>query len=195
MVCAFIIQTLDSNDSEILYYRVYSSSSSEKEVMSGESGTTTVELNNSLFQTNIEKKDFLNFVVNKINMMYALKINMSLVPISQTTIIKGVFTERNWKKNQCEPFVVVWEAVHGLGFSMLCKKSENYIQAQNMMEIVISQLDKYLDFLSNPAVALKSIETVSLIINQFLPSGQILFLNSSFIQQFEKQLEKDLYSK
>lgn len=201
MVYAFIIQTLDSKESEILYYRMYSSLSKEMALILSDDlpANATVDSNTCapLFQSSIEKKDFLNFIVNKIKMLYILKLKQSLISVSQNkdTIIKGVFKERNWKSNLCDHFVVTWQIVHGLGFSLVCKKDENYVHAQNMLDIVVSQLDKYLHFFSNPAVALKSIEAVTLVINQFLPSGQLLFVNSGVVESFEKQLEKDLYSK
>jgi hypothetical protein len=103
--------------------------------------------------------------------------------------------ERRWKKENSVEMPIIWQGVPGLGFVLVCNKSENYVQAHNVLDMIIQQLEKHLQFLTNPALALTIVETVALIVNQFLPGGQLLFMNSRFVRQFEKQLESHLFSK
>jgi AP-5 complex subunit sigma-1 len=153
-----------------------------------------------LFETSAEKKELLQHIACKVQMQYSLKVKHSLVPVLvnseyKEAFVKGIYMERRWKKENGVEMPVIWQGVPGLGFVLLCSKSENYVQAHNVLDVIIQQLEKHLQFLTNPVMALTIVETVALIVNQFLPSGQLLFMNSRLVRQFEKQLELDLFSK
>lgn len=153
-----------------------------------------------LFETSAEKKELLQHVACKVQMQYSFKVKHSLVPILvhsdyKGALVKGMFMERRWKKENGMEIPIVWQGVPGLGFVLLCNKSENYVQAHNILDVIIQQLEKHLHFLTNPALALTIVETVALIVNQYLPGGQLLFMNSRFFRQCEKQLEVHLFSK
>ncbi|KDR13731.1 hypothetical protein L798_12129 [Zootermopsis nevadensis] len=133
-------------------------------------------------------------------MQYSMKVKHSLVPILvnsdyKEAFMKGIYMERRWKKENGVEIPVIWQGVPGLGFVLLCSKSENYVQAHNVLDVIIHQLEKHLQFITNPVMALTIIETVALIVNQFLPGGKLLFMNSRLVRQFEKQIEVHLFSK
>lgn len=224
MVFAFMIQNLNPKGCDVLYYRVfscYSSGSAEelktrsdgkyKDSVSSFQPNTDAKSSDQhsiqsyfrpprLFETSSEKKDLLQHIACKVQMQYSFKVKHSLVPILvhndyKGALVKSIFMERRWKKENGMEIPVVWQGVPGLGFVLVCSKSENCIQAHNVLGVIIEQLEKHLQFLTNPAMALTIVETVALIVNQFLPGGQLLFMNSRFFRQYEKQLEAHLFSK
>ncbi|KAJ9583162.1 hypothetical protein L9F63_022494 [Diploptera punctata] len=206
MVYAFMIQTLDSKECGVIYYRAftcYSNIESDNTYYlnnsNGESGICGHFRPHKLFETSTEMKELLQHVANKVQMQYSMKMKHSLAPVeltdSKEAFAKGIFMERKWKKESGLEIPIVWQCAPGLGFVLLCNRRENIVQAHNVLSIIIQQLEKHLQFVSNPAMALALVETVALIVNQFLPSGQLLFMNSRLVRQFEKQLEHDLFSK
>lgn len=224
MVIAFMIQTLNAKGCDILYYRVftcynsgggegfkmrndykckdnaYSFGSNTDEKASDKCSIQSYFRPPRLFETSAEKKELLQHIACKVQMQYSLKVKHSLVPMLapndyKQSLVKGIFMERRWKKENSVEMPIIWQGVPGLGFVLVCNKSENYVQAHNVLDVIIQQLEKHLQFLTNPALALTIIETVALIVNQFLPGGQLLFMNSRFVRQFEKQLESHLFSK
>jgi hypothetical protein len=218
MVIAFMIQTLNPKGCDILYYRaftcynsggaegfkmkntykrednVYSFGSNTEGKASDQCSTQSYFRPPRLFETSAEKKELFQHIACKVQMEYSMKVKHSLVPMlaPKQSLLKGIFMER--KENSVE-MPIIWQGVPGLGFVLVCNKSENYLQAHNVLNVIIQQLEKHLQILTNPALALTIIETVALIVNQFLPGGQLLFMNSRFVRQFEKQLESHLFSK
>uniref|UniRef100_A0A1B6L068 Uncharacterized protein n=1 Tax=Graphocephala atropunctata TaxID=36148 RepID=A0A1B6L068_9HEMI len=189
MVYAFIIQTLDPEEPELAYYRFYSAWKNNHyntpEVSDG---------NGCLFESSIEKKELLYFIIKKVHMLYSLKLKQSLIPIQNQdmkTLIKGSHKERHWKTGE---FNVVWEGVPGIGFSIIFEKDGNILHTQNVLGLIVSELEKYLQLVSYPSATAKTLDNVALIVEKFLPGGQLLFLNSSLVKSLEKQLEADLKS-
>lgn len=224
MVIAFMIQTLNPKGCEILYYRVFtcynsgrvgrfqnrndnegkaSGCSFQSKTDAKSSDQCGVQSNfrpSKLFETSSEKKELLQHIAYKVQMQYSMKVKHSLVPILvnsdyKEAFMKGIYMERRWKKENGVEIPVIWQGVPGLGFVLLCSKSENYVQAHNVLDVIIHQLEKHLQFITNPVMALTIIETVALIVNQFLPGGKLLFMNSRLVRQFEKQIEVHLFSK
>lgn len=224
MVIAFMIHTLNPKGCDILYYRaftcyssgsvgglqntndgkdkdsVYSLRSNTDARCSDQCGVQSHFRPSKLFETSAEKKDMLQHIACKVQMQYSLKVKHSLVPIlvnsdHKEAFVKGIYMERRWKKENGVEMPIIWQGVPGLGFVLVCSKSENYVQAHNILDVIIEQLEKHLQFLTNPVMALTVVETVVLIVNQFVPGGQLLFMNSRLVRQFEKQLELHLFSK
>ena len=201
-----MIQTLDSKESCVIYYRTftcYSNSESENVPYVRSNSSTEPNIRShfrpqKVFETSTEMKELLQHVANKVQMQFTMKMKHSLLPdhnVNKETSAKGIFMERKWKPDSGLEIPVVWHSTPGLGFVLLCNRQDNNVQAHNVLSIIIQQLEKHLQFVSNPALALTVVETVGLIVNQFLPSGQLLFMNSRLVRQFEKQLERDLFTK
>lgn len=223
MVIAFMIQTLNPKGCDILYYRAFtcynsggaegfktrsenkysdnvSFRSNTDDKVSDQCSVQSYFRPSRLFETSTEKKELLQHIACKVQMQYSLKVKHSLNPTLvpndyKQSLVKGIFMERRWKKENSVEMPIIWTGVPGLGFVLVCNKSENYVQAHNVLEVIVQQLEKHLQFLTNPALALTIVETVALIVNQFLPGGQLLFMNSRLVRQFEKQLESHLFSK
>lgn len=197
MVLAFIIQTLDSEEPEIAFYRFYSSWPT---TITAKNPTSSSDLhshsghNSYLFESSHEKKSLLTRLTKKVHMHYSLKLKQSLLPLQHQdskTLLNGYFVERDWK---LENFCVVWQGVPGIGFSLICEKECNILHTQSGLDFIVSQLEKYLQLLSYPTSISKTIDSVALIVEQCLPGGQLLYLNSSLVKCIEKQLEINLQS-
>lgn len=219
MVYAFILHTVGSKDIQTLYYKIFTCYGSVRcnVLCERKSGDKDLELETNpdlrvrnmykktneltqhvLFESLSEKKELVNYVSNKVHMHYSLKMKQALIPIASVendSKISGVFRERNWKNELNEEFIVVWECVKGFGFTLLCKKNENIHQAHSVLDTVIAQAEKQIRLLSDPLIAVKTIETLALIINNFIPGGLLLFMNSKMLNSFEKKLKVDLYAK
>ncbi|PSN39695.1 hypothetical protein C0J52_25976 [Blattella germanica] len=209
MVYAFIIQTLDAKECSIMYYRTftcYNANSifdgtpcSKSEVRNTVRDVSNVR-SQKAFETSIEMKEFLQHIANKVHMQYTMKMKHSFVPIldqgdCKDTFLKGIYMERKGKEDNVTQIPIVWQCTPGLGFVLVCNKSDNCVQAQNVLDVIVQQLEKHLQFVSNPPFALALVEAIALVINQYLPGGQLLFMNNKLMRQFEKQLETDLFSK
>ncbi|KAK7866981.1 hypothetical protein R5R35_006816 [Gryllus longicercus] len=214
MVYAFLIQTLSPKDCDILFYRFYSCYYVQGNISATKSnGDFEKEINTALrtncdpdslkstnratklFETSVERSDFLQLITNKVCMQYSMKLKHSLLPLNnQDSSVRGMFIERKWKQESSVSASIVWQSVGNMAFVLVCKRCENLLQAQNVLDIITTQLETHLQFISNPVVPLTNIETVSLIVNQYLPSGEIMFMNSKLVRAFEKQLEVDLYT-
>uniref|UniRef100_A0A1B6HXB6 Uncharacterized protein n=1 Tax=Homalodisca liturata TaxID=320908 RepID=A0A1B6HXB6_9HEMI len=190
MVYAFIMQTLDSEEPELAYYRFYSAwLSNDTSFMTGNE-----KEKGCLYDSSIEKKNLLYFIIKKVHMLYSLKLKQSLIPIQNKdmkTIIRGSHKESNWKSQE---FNVVWEGVPGIGFSLIFEKDGNMLHAQNVLDLIVSELEKHIQLVSYPSIAVKTLDTIALIVDKFLPGGQLLFLNSTLVKNLERQLEADLKS-
>lgn len=195
MVFAFVIQTLDSEEPEIAFYRFYSSwpiniaNSPGSSYFDSRSGHSSC-----LFESSHEKKVLLTHLTKKVHMHYSLKLKQTLLPLQREeskTLLTGYFLERDWK---FEDFCVVWQGVPGLGFSLICEKECNILHTQSGLDFIVSELEKYLQLISYPASISKTIDSVALIVEQCLPGGQLLYLNSSLVKCIEKQLEISLQS-
>lgn len=217
MVYAFILHTVANKDVQVLFYKIYTCYGSYKYNVLCDDISDKEELKqeeecvvktkpigndessqNFLFESISEKKELIHYISNKVHMHYSLKMKQALIPmiaVEKDTKISGVFRERHWKNNLDDQFVVVWHGVRGLGFTLLCNKHENIFQAQNVLDTVIMQLEKQITLLLDPLVAVKLIETVSLIVNSYIPGGQLVFANSKLLKSFEKKVEVDLYAK
>ncbi|XP_013389295.2 AP-5 complex subunit sigma-1-like [Lingula anatina] len=92
-----------------------------------------------------------------------------------------------------EPFqnekIVVWMAAVNCGFTMICEKNENRSLAENVLKLLIRYLQEHLRILNQPTEAMTKVDKIAVVLDIFLPSGQLLFMNRRLVRQFEKDLE------
>lgn len=91
---------------------------------------------------------------------------------------------------------VVWLARDECAYVLLCELDENWIQAETILSIITKLVIEHITSheQKNAELMLKS-EKIAVILNQFLPSGQIQFLNHKLQAQLERQVEKILSAK
>lgn len=190
MALAFVISTLDSEEPEIAFYRFYSTRTlTEDTAISSNSHRGT---SSCLFDSSHEKHILLSSLTKKVHMKYSLKLKQALLPLPYQdgkTLLKGYFMEMSWKS---ETFCVIWQGVPGIGFSLVCEKECNILHAQSVLDVIVSELEKYLLLLSYPTSVAKTIDSVALVVDLCIPGGQLLYLNSSLMKCIEKQLEINL---
>lgn len=83
---------------------------------------------------------------------------------------------------------VLWMGVLSIGFALICDADENLVLAENTLRMLVRFLVDALKLLSQSSdVVLKS-DKAEILLNTFLPHGQLLFLNHQFVQALEKEL-------
>lgn len=91
---------------------------------------------------------------------------------------------------------VLWLARDECAYVLVCELDENYMQAEGILSIIAKLVVEHVTSheQKNAELMLKS-EKIGAILNQFLPCGQIQFLNHKLQAQLERQLEKILIAK
>ncbi|XP_031555267.1 AP-5 complex subunit sigma-1-like [Actinia tenebrosa] len=85
--------------------------------------------------------------------------------------------------------VVVWKGIANCGFTLICEKTENRVLAENVLTLLIRYLQDYCRVIFQPTEAILKVDKLSVILFQFLPNGQLLFMNHRFVRQLEKEFE------
>ncbi|KFM76383.1 hypothetical protein X975_20834, partial [Stegodyphus mimosarum] len=85
----------------------------------------------------------------------------------------------------------VWHSYSGCLYILVCDSSDNRILAARTLVILIRTFRDLLPRISNGISEFVSkANIVSLIVNTFIPSGQLLFFHNQAIQQVTKDLQK-----
>ncbi|XP_069488356.1 AP-5 complex subunit sigma-1 [Ambystoma mexicanum] len=89
------------------------------------------------------------------------------------------FTERK---------IVVWMGVLSLGFALICDAEENLMLAESTLRMLVKFLLDALKLLNQSSDIVLKADKAEILLNMFLPHGQLLFLNHQFVQALEKEL-------
>ncbi|XP_064420893.1 AP-5 complex subunit sigma-1 [Latimeria chalumnae] len=87
-----------------------------------------------------------------------------------------------------ETKIVVWLGIWFLSFTLICDPHENLMLAENTLRTVTKYLLEYLKPLSQGSEILLKADKIEVILNRFLPHGQLLFINHRFVHSLEKEL-------
>ncbi|XP_065185651.1 AP-5 complex subunit sigma-1-like [Sycon ciliatum] len=92
--------------------------------------------------------------------------------------------------------VVLWQATAGAGYALVCEEEENRVVAAQVLCLLVQYLQEHVKSAEQPAAEfmLKS-DRVMTVLHQFLPNGQLLFLNHRAVRQLEKEMEVLLQGK
>ncbi|XP_074052152.1 AP-5 complex subunit sigma-1 isoform X2 [Macrotis lagotis] len=112
-------------------------------------------------------------------------------PIPLHDAPSGVFRLRPGDPFQ-EAKVVVWLGFLSLGCALVCEPHENLLLAESTLCLLSRLLLDHLKLLSSSSDILLRADRVEIILNHFLPQGQLLFLNDQFVQGLEKELSASL---
>ncbi|XP_043931972.1 AP-5 complex subunit sigma-1-like [Protopterus annectens] len=83
-----------------------------------------------------------------------------------------------------ESKTVLWFGIQSVGFALVCDPYENLMLAENSLKMVVKYLLEYLRLLSQGSDMLKA-DKIEIILNKFLPCGQLLFINHRFVYNRE----------
>ncbi|GFR18879.1 uncharacterized protein TNCT_373711 [Trichonephila clavata] len=142
------------------------------------------------------REEILNYFVQKVkkefdfNVAVSSNINMDFSENSTSdTESKGIF---NVKIHDVQK-PVVWHSYCGCLYILVCDKTENRILAASTLFSLIRTLKDLLPKIINSSFELvQKADVVSLIVNTFLPNGQLLFLNNQATQLLIKDIQKAL---
>lgn len=190
MVYAFIINFLSSANSKVLYYCVFG-----QEYIESDHG------GDELPPEDVRKlrRDNINAVSSRVHSEYLFRRATSSRTIEEDIqkIINddalpemelGFFRMGEGEILRSEK-IVVWMATGNIGFSLICEKTENRLLTETILKLLIRYLHEYLRILNQPTEASLKADKVGLVINKFLPEGNLLFMNNRVIRQLEKELE------
>ena len=95
-----------------------------------------------------------------------------------------------------ESKVVLWEATAGAGYALVCEEEENRVVGAQILRLLVQYLQEHVKSVEQPtAEYMLKADRVMGVLHQFLPNGQLLFLNSRAVRQLEKELETLMQSK
>ncbi|XP_062430467.1 LOW QUALITY PROTEIN: AP-5 complex subunit sigma-1 [Rhea pennata] len=86
------------------------------------------------------------------------------------------------------PTTVVWLAVLALGFALVCDPHENLLLAETTLRRLAQRLLSSLRLLSPGTDVLLRADKAEVLLDHFLPHGQLLFLNEQFVQALDREL-------
>ncbi|XP_067898357.1 AP-5 complex subunit sigma-1 [Heterodontus francisci] len=92
-----------------------------------------------------------------------------------------------------EETTVVWMAVLSLGFALICDPYENLMLAENTLRLMVKYLTEHLKLLIQGNDVVLKTDRIEVILNTFLPHGQLMFINCCFIQSLEKELNASVF--
>jgi len=85
--------------------------------------------------------------------------------------------------------IAVWQGSGDTGFILLCDPTENRMQAETSLKLIINNLQNYLRLMNQPMEVLNKPERIALLLNKFLPDGNLILMNHRVVRQLEKELE------
>lgn len=83
----------------------------------------------------------------------------------------------------------VWLGAGNSGFTMVCDKGENLMLAESVLKLVIRFLQEHTRILGQQTENLLKCDRITMVVEQFLPNGILLFMNHRVVRQTEKELE------
>lgn len=88
-----------------------------------------------------------------------------------------------------KPKTAVWLGALNCAFVLLCDAHENRALAEHVLKVLVKHLHEHCRVFHQPADVTNRVDRVALVLNQFLPGGQLLVMNHRLLRQFEKELD------
>jgi len=85
--------------------------------------------------------------------------------------------------------VVVWLAALNCGFTMICDLDDNRYTAESVLRLIVKFLQKYCDVLTKTLDLLSKVDKITVIVDSYLPCGQLVIMNHRLVRQIEKLLD------
>ncbi|XP_074643341.1 AP-5 complex subunit sigma-1-like [Tubulanus polymorphus] len=185
MVYAIIIHQVRPENSAILYHRHFAQE----------------PMDNSSSRDNIIdiQKDQLKHVANAVQSEYVFRKaasgrsaesdfiklnNEEVLPEFELGFIRLASNRPFLSEKVC-----FWLAAANCCFSLVLEKYENRAAAENVLKMIIKHLQESMKLLNNPMDALLKLDRIEIIVDKYLPGGQLLCMNNRVVRQFEKELD------
>ena len=200
MVYAFVIHTLQQGACQVLYSRVYDGEGAPDE-LSPEEGAVPTSDGNRVPVTDFRKKrkDYVTSVAERVHSEYLFKSTLSgrsyendfqnLNNEGKLPDLEIGFLRLPGGQAGIADKVAVWMGAMNCGFILVCGKIENRLLAESTLKLLVKFLQEHCRvFVQLNDILLKP-DRISLVLDQFLPAGCLLFMNHRVVRQFEKELE------
>lgn len=83
----------------------------------------------------------------------------------------------------------VWLGAGYTCFTLICDCSENRMLAESVLKTLIRFIQQHVGLLTSPVEAFSKPERISVILDKFLPQGNLIFMNHRVVRQLEKEVE------
>lgn len=200
MVLLFLVASLQGTVPYSLFYRFY-------EEMSQDSDDSSLE--------NSEEGSYSGFPGSSINLSHRQQIHRVIELLhshyyfhAATNNLKNSERENQYldrddgtldfevchfRLNKKDPFPsdmrVVWLSVNGFGVALVCYHYENRLLAEMILKLLTRHLNDFCRFTLQPSELFSKPEKVQIVLNKFLPYGQLLFMNHRLVRMLERETE------
>ena len=215
MVRAFFIQTLKQGQWRILYSRFYGPdampTAQDKGIFSEEHdgiyfSPNEADDDNDDTQTTQVPKDVrtgrlktCRTVCTKIQEAYSFRLKVTNRNVDQE--LKALLNEGimpgyelgffRLADSSCSSHegIVIWMGALDCCFSLLLDKYDNRLTAETVLTMLVNYVHRYCEAFSKPQELVHRLDKVTVILEQFLPMGQLNIMNHRVVRQLVKELE------
>ena len=92
------------------------------------------------------------------------------------------------------PKIAVWQGTGNTCLTLLCEPQENRLLAESVLKTLVKFLQEHLRLLQNPTEVLNKPERLEIILNRFLPEGNLVCMNHRVVRQLEKEVDVKIKS-
>ena len=188
MVLAFLINTLLPGSSKVLFYQFY-----------GQMTLTTDHSDITLEELRIGRKNELHIIADEVHSEYQFRRSVANRTVEEDVqrlnsedmlpeFDTGHFLTREGLNFPKDSFVT-WMGAGFTGFALVCDRTENRLTAESVLRLLIRYLQEYVRVLNQPAEVGVRSDRIVLILNKFLPRGNLLLMNHRVIRHLEKELD------
>lgn len=85
--------------------------------------------------------------------------------------------------------IIVWLGAANTGFTLVCDPTENRLLAESVLCRLVRSLQHNLRIMNQPTEGSLKSDKVALILNIFLPAGNLNFMNHRVVRQLEKEID------
>ena len=204
MVYAFIVHSLQTGSSKLLFYKTWGPESDS------ENSEAVEELSNAGQKICQQRKAQLITVMKEVQSEFAFRKSVS-VNLDQTAEWQALNVEGKLPEFEVGFFrvspefeeyqdlftcdkVVLWMGALNTGFTLILWPDENRIAAESMLKQLIKHFHEHCRILTQPSDASHKPEKMLLVTNTYLPYGKIIIANHRLLRQMEKELEAKIKS-
>ncbi|XP_060075516.1 AP-5 complex subunit sigma-1-like [Ylistrum balloti] len=184
MVNAFIIHTLLPGPCRVLYQQVYHVA---------EIDTTATKSSDSDFR--ILRKQKIQEVASEVHSEYQFRRAVSNRTVEQD--LQRLNNEDTLPEMEhgflrlpaMDSMIAVWQGTGNTCCTLVCSETENRMLAENVLKLLLRFLQEHLRLLHQPVEVVNKPDKVAIVLNRFLPNGQLLFMNHRMVRQLEKEMD------
>ncbi|XP_033756895.1 AP-5 complex subunit sigma-1-like [Pecten maximus] len=184
MVNAFIIHTLLPGPCRVLYQQVYGVVKRDTtETRSADSDLRTV------------RKQTIQEVASEVHSEYQFRravSNRTVEQDMQRLSNEDTLPEMEQgflRLPETDNKIAVWQGTGNTCCTLVCNETENRMLAENVLKLLLRFLQEHLRLIHQPVEVVNKPDKVAIVINRFLPSGQLLFMNHRMVRQLEKEMD------